>query len=62
MPPWKPTLNDEQIAGVITFIRSEFGNKADPVPPELVKQIRDKEKARETPWSADELKKLPEKE
>jgi len=62
MPPWKPTLSDEQIAAILTYIRSEWGNKAPPVTPEEVKKIRDQEKDRETPWSADELKKIPEKD
>jgi mono/diheme cytochrome c family protein len=62
MPPWKPTLSDEQIASILTFVRNEWGNKAGPVTPEQVKKVRDQEKDRETPWSADELKKIPEKD
>lgn len=31
MPAWKPTLNNAQIAAVITYIRSSWGNKASAV-------------------------------
>jgi mono/diheme cytochrome c family protein len=62
MPPWKPVLSDEQIAAILTYIRSEWGNKAPPVTPEQVKKIRDHEQSRETPWSAEELTKIPEKD
>ena len=29
--PAQPGLSDEQIASVLTFIRNNFGNKADPI-------------------------------
>ena len=32
MPPWKAALNDEAIAGVLTFVRRSWGHDADPVP------------------------------
>jgi mono/diheme cytochrome c family protein len=28
MPPWKDTLNDEEIASVLAFVRNSWGNKA----------------------------------
>ena len=31
MPPWKGTLSNKQVADVITYIRSSWGNKAAPV-------------------------------
>lgn len=31
MPAWKGTLSDSDIAGVITYIRSSWGNHAGPV-------------------------------
>lgn len=40
MPPM-PFQTDEQIAGVLTFIRSSFGNSAPPVDPEDVAKHRD---------------------
>jgi mono/diheme cytochrome c family protein len=31
MPPWKGTLSNAEIAGVATYIRTAWGNKAGPV-------------------------------
>ena len=61
MVPWRDTLKDEEIAAVLTFIRSEWGNKGDPVTVEEVKKVREGTKDRSNPWTADELKQVPEK-
>ena len=53
---------DQQIADVLTYIRSEWGNNAPEVKPEQVKAIRDKTAGRPGQWLADELLKVPEKE
>jgi len=58
MPPWKQ-LKDDQIAAVLTYIRSEWGNAAAPISPEYVKSMRDKTTARTEPWSQKELKAMP---
>ena len=42
MPSWKNTLTDQQIAGVITFIRQSWGNQAEAVTPEMVAKNRKK--------------------
>jgi mono/diheme cytochrome c family protein len=39
MPPWA-TRDDEEIAGVLTYVRNSFGNKADPVTKEFVAAVR----------------------
>jgi mono/diheme cytochrome c family protein len=39
MPPWA-TRDDEEIAGVLTYVRNSFGNKADPVSIDLVASVR----------------------
>jgi mono/diheme cytochrome c family protein len=39
MPPFN-TLNDQQIADVLTFIRKSFGNKASAVQAAEVKKVR----------------------
>jgi mono/diheme cytochrome c family protein len=62
MPPWKDVLKDDEIAAVLTFVRSEWGNKAAAVAVEEVQKIREKEKARGTAWAPDDLKKVPEKD
>lgn len=55
MVPWKDLLSDAQIAAVLSFIRSEWGNKAPRVTPEQVKMIRDKTATRKQHWTAQEL-------
>ena len=40
MPPWANSLNDEQIAAVLTHIRSSWGNTAAPVTAEEVAGVR----------------------
>lgn len=59
MLPWRDTLKDEEIAAVLTFIRSEWGNKAPPVTPDQVAKVREATKGRATPWTVDELKQVP---
>lgn len=49
---------DDQIAAVLTFIRQEWGNKAGPITPEKVAEIRTKDN-RTTPWTVEELEKIP---
>lgn len=61
MLPFGPVLSDEQIAAVLTYVRSEWGNKGAPVTPEQVKKIRGIDGSH-APWSADDLKKIPEKD
>jgi mono/diheme cytochrome c family protein len=61
MPPWKPTLTDEQVAAVVTYVRHDWGNKRGAATPEQVKKIRDIDKDR-GPYTADEIKAVPEKE
>jgi mono/diheme cytochrome c family protein len=61
MPPWKELLKDEDIAAVLTYVRQNkaWGNSAGPVTPEQVKAVREKEAARSTAWSGDELMAIP---
>jgi putative membrane-bound dehydrogenase-like protein len=54
MPPFGG-LDDQQVADVLTFIRGEFGEKADAVSPADVKAIRAATARREVPWTAAEL-------
>jgi nitrite reductase (NO-forming) len=59
MPPQGGALSDEQIAGVLTYVRSNFGNKASAVSVDEVKAIREAEKARAAMWTEAELQKIP---
>jgi mono/diheme cytochrome c family protein len=55
MPPVGSTLTDEQIAGVLTYIRREWGQDGTPVDVATVKQVRGMTADRTRPWKHDEL-------
>lgn len=59
MPAFGPQLRDEQIANLLTYVRSEWGNNAPPVSPDKVKEIRAAVAGRGGPWTPDELLKIP---
>lgn len=40
MPSFAQDLNDDQLAAILTYMRSSWGNKAGPVDPALVKDVR----------------------
>jgi mono/diheme cytochrome c family protein len=42
MPSWKDKLNDQEIAGVVTYIRGAWDNKTPAVTPEMVQALRGK--------------------
>lgn len=58
MPPWRPTLTDEEIAQVLTYVRQAWGNDAPAVKPDQVAKIRKETATRTTSWTADELLKI----
>jgi mono/diheme cytochrome c family protein len=60
MVPWRGGLTDEEIAAVLTYVRQnpEWGNKAPEVKPERVKEVREKTKNRNQPYSPEELLKI----
>jgi nitrite reductase (NO-forming) len=61
MTPFGETYSDEQIAAVLSFIRTrkDWGHNASIVKPAQVKAIRDAT-AGHAPWTADEIEKVPE--
>jgi mono/diheme cytochrome c family protein len=54
MPALK-ALSDDQIAGVLTYIRRSWGHEAPPVDPATVATIREWNQARRDGWMAEEL-------
>ncbi len=56
MPPLGPALSDEQIAGVLTYIRREWEHNGSPISIEAVTKIRAQHKDRTKAWSEAELK------
>jgi mono/diheme cytochrome c family protein len=57
MLAWGGTYNDEQIADVLTYIRSQWGNNAGPIDPQVVKAARAEGRGRYE--TSEELLKLP---
>jgi mono/diheme cytochrome c family protein len=47
--------NEEKISQVLTYIRQEWGNKAEPITKAKVAEVLAKEAARAKPWTAQEL-------
>ena len=55
MPPWGAFLDDQQVADVLTYIRTSFGNEAPAVTPEEVAKVRAIVAERKETWTAAEL-------
>ena len=61
MPPWGGFLDDQQMADVLTYIRSNFGNEADAVTPQEVAKVRARVGDRKETWTMEELNKAENK-
>ena len=59
MPAWGPSLDDAQVAAVLTYVRKSWGNAATPVVPATVARVRRATASRTTPWMAKELPAKP---
>jgi len=55
MPAWKDQLRDAEIAAVLTYVRSSFGNASSGVSAGLVSAERAATASRTTPWTVQEL-------
>ena len=55
MPPVGTVLSDDQIAGVLTYIRREWGQTGSAVGPATIKSVRELTAGRTRPWTHDEL-------
>jgi mono/diheme cytochrome c family protein len=60
MPPL-PTFSDEQIAGVLTYLRREWEHNASPVSAKDVAKVRAANAKRTVAWTAEELKPVTKK-
>ena len=58
MVPWKQ-LADEQIADILTYIRSDWGNNAPPIDAAFVAKIRTDNAAQGDPWTQAQLQACP---
>jgi len=61
MPPL-PQLTDEDIAGVLTYIRREWEHNASPIETKAVTTLRGQNKGRMAMWTEEELKSLGKKQ
>lgn len=59
MQAWEAQYTDQQFAAILTYVRSDWGNNAPPIPPEAVKQMREQLKDRKEQWTMAELLKMP---
>ena len=62
MVAWKSSFNDEQIAAVLSYIRSQWGNKGSVIKPEQIKAIRAATASHDANWTATELLAVPDTE
>jgi mono/diheme cytochrome c family protein len=58
MPPLGTTLSDDQIAGVLTYVRRSWGNQGSAVDPAGVAGVRKDTTGRTRPWTEKELLEL----
>ena len=56
MPAWADVLSDAEIAAVLTYVRSSWGNAAAPVEASTVAEQRAATAARTAPWTIGELR------
>ncbi len=55
--PAMGTLEDGQLAGILTYIRSAWGHEAGAIPPETVSRVRAASAGRQRPWTAGDVEK-----
>jgi mono/diheme cytochrome c family protein len=55
MPTWASVLSDAEIAAVLSYVRSAWGNGAEAIDAEKVAQQRSATAGRTTPWTVGEL-------
>ncbi len=58
MPSWA-SFNDEQLAGILTYIRRDWEQGAPPIKPAMVKAIREVAAKHDGAWTGEELTKIP---
>jgi mono/diheme cytochrome c family protein len=55
MTAFKSILKDQEIAGVLTYIRNSWGNKAPAITPEAVMKVREATTKQTTFYAPDDL-------
>jgi mono/diheme cytochrome c family protein len=62
MQAWEGQYTDQQLAAILSYVRSDWGNNAPEIPPEAVKAMRDELKSRKDQWTFNELMQIPPKD
>jgi mono/diheme cytochrome c family protein len=62
MQAWEDQYSDQQLAAILTYERSDWGNTGGPVTADMVKQVRSEIKDRKEQWTWAELQKIPPKD
>src|ERR1700746_2761017 len=62
MQPWEDQYSDQQLASILTYERSDWGNNGAAVTADMVKLVRSEIKDRKEQWTWAELQKLPPKD
>lgn len=60
MPPWEPAMNDKELAQVMSYVRSTWGNSASLVTEEMAAHARAKYAGQVGPWTEAKLLEIPE--
>ncbi|MBN1449166.1 MAG: cytochrome c [Bacteroidetes bacterium] len=55
MQPWKNDLSDQEIADVINYVRTNWGNSATEITPNAVEEVRAATKSRSGAYTEEEL-------
>jgi mono/diheme cytochrome c family protein len=58
MPAWRDSLNDHEIAAVLTFVRASWENQAPEIDARSVQRMRDETAMRKRFWTESELQEL----
>jgi mono/diheme cytochrome c family protein len=61
MQAWEGQYTDQQVAAILTYERSDWGNNAPPITADLVKEVRAEFKDRKEQWTWPEIQKIPAK-
>jgi mono/diheme cytochrome c family protein len=61
MQAWEAQYTDQQLASILTYVRSDWGNNAAPITADMVKEIRAEFKDRKDQWTWPEIEKIPPK-
>jgi mono/diheme cytochrome c family protein len=61
MQAWEGQYTDQQLASILTYVRSDWGNNAPAITADMVKQMRAEFKDRKEQWTWPEIQKIPPK-